>query len=107
VIAQYLPGAYERKAVTVTEISAHRLHYRAVNATAGALELLVIVSVPQSVRPDAARSIDQRPGAAIRYVRREQGRLEIQVQYTGPPGATPPVQVADRVAGDPRLLTLD
>jgi hypothetical protein len=103
-IAEYLSGAYERQTVTVTQVDPRRLYYRAVNATAGAVELLVIVSTSADARPQATDSVDPVPGAAIRYVRRQIGRYEVQIQYTGPPGATPPVELAVRLAVDPRLL---
>jgi hypothetical protein len=103
-IVEYLAGADERRTVTVTQVDARLLYYRAVNATAGAVELLVIVSTPASARPQATDSENPVPGAAIRYVRRQIGRYEVQVQYTGPPGATPPVELAVRLASDPRLL---
>ncbi|HJQ42725.1 MAG TPA: hypothetical protein VJ831_06555 [Jatrophihabitantaceae bacterium] len=105
-ISQYLPGGYERRTVTVTEVADHKLHFRAVNAISGAVELLVIVSVPAVERPASVRSADPKPGASIRYARRTEGRYEIQVQFTGPPGATPPVRLATDLAADPRLLAM-
>jgi hypothetical protein len=106
-IAEYLFGADERQTVTVTQLDTRRLYYRAVNATAGPVELLVIVSTSGTARPRATDSVNPVPGAAIRYVRRQIGRYEVQVQYTGPPGATPPVELAVRLASDPRLLVLE
>jgi hypothetical protein len=35
------------------------------------------------------------------------GQFEVQVQYTGPPGRTPPVELAVRLSQDPRLLEVD
>ena len=105
-IAQYLPGGYERQAETLTGTTDHRLRFRAVNVVLGAVELLVIVSVPDSIEPDAVSAADPHPGAAIRYVRRHSGPFQIQVQFTGPPGGTPPVDRARELAGDPRLLAM-
>jgi hypothetical protein len=106
-IAEYLVGANERVTYTVTQTDTRRLVYRAVNATAGSIELLVIVTVPDAVQSPATETADPSPGAAIRYVRRQVGRYEVQVQYTGPPGGTPPVTRAVQLSQDPRLLELD
>lgn len=105
-VASYLPGSYERRAETLTDVIDHRLQFRAVNAVLGAVELLVIVSIPDAARPDAAITADPHPGASIRYARRQVGGFEVQVQFTGPPGTTPPVQRARDLAGDPRLLAM-
>ena len=108
-VAQYLPGAVTRRRLTIfTADAAARdpdgLFYRAVNATSGLVEVLVIVTRPASPRPPGTLVADPHPGAWIRYVRRQIGPFEVQVQFTGPPGRTPPVTVAVRLAGDPRLL---
>ena len=103
-VAQYLPGALDRRVVTVTLTDPNRLYYRAVNAIAGPVEVLVLVSIPAAEQSAQTVVIDPRPGASIRYVRRQVGRYEVQVQYTGPPGGTPPVDQAISLALDPRLL---
>ncbi|MDP9093337.1 MAG: hypothetical protein M3N95_10465 [Actinomycetota bacterium] len=103
-ISEFLAGARERVTYTVTQRNTDRLVYRAVNATSGDIELLVIVRAPEVVRSAATDSIDPSSGAAIRYVRRQVAHYEVQVQYTGPPGGTPPVELAVRLSQDPRLL---
>jgi hypothetical protein len=60
--------------------------------------------VPVVARPSTPEINDSSPGAAIRYVRRQVGGYEVQVQYTGPPGGTPPVGLALRLLHDPRLF---
>lgn len=106
-ISEFLTGAYERVTYTVTQSDTNRLVYRAVNATSGSIELLVIIGVPHVARSAATETIDPSPGAAIRYVRRQVGHYEVQVQYTGPPGGTPPVELAERLSQDPRLLEVN
>jgi hypothetical protein len=106
-ITEFLAGAYERVAYTVTQTDTNRLIYRAVNATSGNIELLVIIRAPHVAQSPATETLDPSPGAAIRYVRRQVGHYEVQVQYTGPPGSTPPVELAVRLAQDPRLLEVD
>jgi hypothetical protein len=106
-IAQSLAGAYARVTYTVTQTDTNRLVYRAVNATSGNIELLVLITVPHVARSAVTETIDPSPGAAIRYVRRQVGRYEVQVQYTGPPGSTPRVELALRLSQDPRLLEVD
>ena len=103
-VHEFLPGAFERRTLTIDRIAPNRLYYRAVNATSGLVELLVIISTPDRPRGADAVTLDPHPGAAIRYARRDVGRYEVQVQYTGPPGGTPAVDLAQRLANDPRLL---
>lgn len=103
-VHQYLPGSFERRTLTIDRLAPNRLYYRAVNATSGLVELLVLVSSPDTLRGADNVTVDPHPGAAIRYARRDVGRYEIQVQYTGPPGATPAVELAQQLAADPRLL---
>lgn len=103
-VHEFLPGAFERRTLTIDRIAPNRLYYRAVNATSGLVELLVIVSTPDKPRGTDGVMLDPHPGAAIRYARVDVGRYEIQVQYTGPPGGTPALELAQRLAADPRLL---
>ena len=106
-ISEFLSGAYERVTYTVIQSGTNRLVYRAVNATSGGIELLVIIRVPRVARSAATETFDPSPGAAIRYVRRQVGHYEVQVQYTGPPGRTPPVELAERLSQDPRLIEVN
>jgi hypothetical protein len=106
-ISASLKGAYERVTYTVTQRDTDRLVYRVVNATSRNIELLVIIRQAPLARSAATETIDPAPGAAIRYVRRQVGQYEVQVQYTGPPGRTPPVELAVRLSQDPRLLEVD
>lgn len=104
-VRQYLPDAFERRTLTIDRVDPNSLYYRAVNATSGLVELLIIVSVPGSERGPQTVALDPHPGAAIRYARLDVGRYEVEVQYTGPPGGTPALDLAHRLAADPRLLT--
>ncbi|MCU1655789.1 MAG: hypothetical protein JWO57_445 [Pseudonocardiales bacterium] len=106
-ISEFLAGAYERVTYTVIQTDTNRLIYRAVNATSGNIELLVIITKPRVAPPAATETIDGSPGAAIRYVHRQVGHYQVQVQYTGPPGRTPAVELAVRLSQDPRLLEVD
>jgi hypothetical protein len=106
-ISEFLSGGYERVTYTVTQSGTNQLVYRAVNATSGGIELLVIIRVPRVARSAVTETIDPSPGAAIRYVRRQVGHYEVQVQYTGPPGHTPPVELAERLSQDPRLFEVN
>jgi hypothetical protein len=103
-VHEYLPGSFDRRILTIDRINPNGLYYRAMNATAGLVELLVIISTPDRSRGAQAVALDPHPGAAIRYARRVVGSYEVQVQYTGPPGSTPPLDLAERLAADPRLL---
>ena len=103
-VQQYLPGAFERRTLSIDRVDPDGLYYRAVNAASGLVELLIIVTVPDAERGAQAVALDPHPGAAIRYARADVGRYEVQVQYTGPPGGTPAVDLAQRLAADPRLL---
>lgn len=103
-VREYLPGSFERRTLTIDRVNPDGLYYRAVNATSGLVELLVIISTPDRTRGTQALALDPRPGAAIRYARRDLGGHEVEVQYTGPPGGTPPLDLAERLAADPRLL---
>jgi hypothetical protein len=108
-VTQYLPGAVTRRRLTIFASDAARqqptgLYYRAVNATSGLVEVLVVVTLRDAPRPPGTLVADPHPGAWIRYVRRQVGRFEVQVQFTGPPGHTPPVARAVGLARDPRLL---
>jgi hypothetical protein len=106
-ISASLNGANERVTYTVTQRDTDRLVYRVVNATSRNVELLVIIRQAPLARSAATETIDPSPGAAIRYVRRQVGQYEVQIQYTGPPGRTPPVERAVRLSQDPRLLEVD
>jgi hypothetical protein len=106
-ISEFLTGAHDRVTYTVTQRDTNRLVYRAVNATSGDIELLVIVRLPAVARAAATETIDPSSGAAIRYVRRQLAHYEVQVQYTGPPGGTPPLELAVRLSQDPRLLEVN
>lgn len=106
-ISASLAGAHEGMTYTVTQRGTDRLIYRVVNATAADIELLVIVKLAPLARPAATSTADPSPGAAIRYVRRQEGQYEVQIQYTGPPGRTPPVAQAVRLALDARLLEVE
>jgi hypothetical protein len=106
-ISASLTGAYERVTYTVTQRDTHRLIYRVVNATSRHTELLVIIRKTPVARSAATETLDPSPGAAIRYVRRQVGQFEVQIQYTGPPGRTPPIELAVRLSQDPRLLEVD
>ena len=103
-VQQYLPDSFERRTLSIDRLDPDGLYYRAVNATSGLVELLIIVSVPDAKRGTQSVTLDPHPGAAIRYARIDVGRYEVQVQYTGPPGGTPAVDLAQRLAADPRLL---
>ena len=103
-VAQGLPGGLERAHYSVLQSTPRELVYRSVNATVGLVELLVIVSkAPPSQRAEATR---YPPGATIAYVRDFHDGFEVQVQFTGPPGYTPPMNTARALAADPRLLVL-
>ena len=104
-VQQYLPDAFERRTLSIDRVDPNGLYYRAVNATSGLVELLIIVSVPESERGAQTVALDPHPGAAIRYARVDVGPYEVQVQYTGPPGGTPALDLAQRLAADPRLLS--
>jgi hypothetical protein len=106
-ISGSLTGADERVTFTVTQRETDRLVYRVVNATSRDVELLVIIRLRRLAQPAVTETIDPSPGAAIRYVRRQVGQYEVQVQYTGPPGRTPAVDLAVRLSQDPRLLEVD
>ncbi|MDQ2749664.1 MAG: hypothetical protein ABI775_03950 [Pseudonocardiales bacterium] len=106
-ISASLIGAYERVTYTVTQRDTDQLVYRVVNATSRNTELLVIIRQTPLARSAATETIDPAPGAAIRYVRRQVGQYEVQIQYTGPPGHTPPIELAVRLSQDPRLLEVN
>jgi hypothetical protein len=106
-ISASLTGADERLTFTVTQRDTDRLVYRVVNATSRDVELLVIIRLRRLAQSAVTETIDPSPGAAIRYVRRQVGQYEVQVQYTGPPGRTPAVELAVRLSQDPRLLEVD
>lgn len=103
-VHEFLPDSFERRTLTINRVNPNGLYYRAVNATSGLVELLVIVSRPDRLRGMQTVALDPHPGAAIRYARRDVDGYEVQVQYTGPPGGTPALELAERLAADPRLL---
>jgi len=103
-VHEFLPDSFERRTLTIDRVNPDGLYYRAVNATSGLVELLVIVSKPDKPRGAQTVALDPHPGAAIRYARRDLDGYEVQVQYTGPPGGTPALELAERLAADPRLL---
>jgi hypothetical protein len=103
-IRRVVPDAEAMRGYTVLQVAPPRVHFRQVNASGNSVTVVILVSRTAAVEVHPTDETDDTGVESIGYVRAAvPGGYEVQVQFTGLPGWTPPMAQIRALAADPRL----
>ena len=106
-VRRYLPDAGSMSGYTVLQVAPSRVHYRQVNVAGEGVSVVIRVSRAPAAQADPTEQTNATGAASTGYVRVAiSGGYEVQVQFIGRPGSTPPMAQIRALAADPRLLAV-